>query len=48
MYKSSFENITVALVGDVMLSKRLPVSPSSGLIQVHDILHGYECGIGNL
>lgn len=48
MYKSSFENITVALVGDVMLSKRLPVSPSSGLTQVHDILHAYECRIGNL
>lgn len=48
MYKGRCGNISISLVGDVMLSKRLPYSFSSKLASVSNLMMQHECRIGNL
>lgn len=48
MYKDKYGNISISLVGDVMLSKRLPHNFPSNLATVSDFMMQHECRIGNL
>jgi poly-gamma-glutamate synthesis protein (capsule biosynthesis protein) len=48
MYKDKYGDISISLVGDVMLSKRLPCSFPPRLEAVSNLMMQHECRIGNL
>lgn len=48
MYKGQCGNITISLVGDVMLSKRLPDKFPPPLEKIHELLIQHDCRFGNL
>lgn len=48
MYQGKCGNIRISLVGDVMLSKRLPESYPPYLKEIHELLLSHDCRFGNL
>lgn len=48
MYKGTFDDITLSLVGDVMLAKKLPKKLPSRFEEIIHLLDKTECVIGNL